>query len=109
MSRYYLRVEAVNLTNFIADTQDLSTIRGGSLLLLNAVDVLPRKVDGVELVPLSTGASAGLYSFQASDDDAAKGVRDEVIACLSRQEELKYATFVVDYQPMHGDSEFAVD
>jgi hypothetical protein len=34
MSQYHPRVEAVNLGNFIGDTQDLSTIRGGSLLLL---------------------------------------------------------------------------
>lgn len=35
---YYLSVEAVNLDNFISDTADLSTIRGGGLLLLHAID-----------------------------------------------------------------------
>ena len=28
--RYYLRVEGVNLKHFLFDTQDLSTIRGGT-------------------------------------------------------------------------------
>ena len=36
--QYYLRVEGVNLAHFVYDTQDLSTVRGGSLLLLRAVD-----------------------------------------------------------------------
>ncbi|NOS89058.1 MAG: hypothetical protein HOP34_11070, partial [Methylococcaceae bacterium] len=35
---FYLRVEAVNLSHFIANTHDLSTIRGGNLLLLEAMD-----------------------------------------------------------------------
>ncbi|CAK8712534.1 hypothetical protein GMJAKD_01795 [Candidatus Electrothrix aarhusensis] len=35
---YYLRVEGVNLSNFIMDTNDLSTVRGGSLMLLRAMD-----------------------------------------------------------------------
>ena len=40
---FYLRVEAVNLSHFINDTNDLSTIRGGSLLLLEAME----KVEGI--------------------------------------------------------------
>ncbi|MFA5924200.1 MAG: hypothetical protein WC856_23385 [Methylococcaceae bacterium] len=40
---FYLRVEAVNLSHFINDTNDLSTIRGGSLLLLEAM----KKVEGI--------------------------------------------------------------
>ncbi len=35
---YYLRVEAVNLSYFIDDTNDLSTTRGGGLLLLEAME-----------------------------------------------------------------------
>jgi len=35
---FYLRIEAVNLSHFINDTNDLSTTRGGSLLLLEAMD-----------------------------------------------------------------------
>ncbi|MCI5131878.1 MAG: hypothetical protein D3904_10200 [Candidatus Electrothrix sp. EH2] len=35
---WYLRVEGVNLSNFIMDTNDLSTVRGGSLMLLRAMD-----------------------------------------------------------------------
>jgi hypothetical protein len=33
MRAYLLRVEGVNMDSFVFDTQDLRTIRGGSLLL----------------------------------------------------------------------------
>ena len=36
INSFYLRIEAANLWHFINDTNDLSTIRGGSLLLLEA-------------------------------------------------------------------------
>ena len=38
MSTYYLRIEAVNFDAFLGDTHDLSTVRGGGLLLLEAVE-----------------------------------------------------------------------
>ena len=41
---YYLRVEGVNLGNFVYDTSDLATIRGGSLLLLDAVDLVEEEI-----------------------------------------------------------------
>lgn len=40
---YYLRIESVNLSYFIDDTNDLSTTRGGGLLLLEAME----KVEGI--------------------------------------------------------------
>ncbi len=94
---YLLRVEAVNLGNFITDSDDLSTIRGAGLLLLNAgrflcgrsdveegtvsSDGLFRTADGkkwtyagragdIELELLSAGASITLLSFQAAEEDA---------------------------------------
>lgn len=107
--KYYLRVEAMNLSSFLADTQDLSTIRGGNLLLLNAVDELPRQLQSFQLTTVTTGASAGLYLFDAADDDAAKHVREEVLMWLRSDERLRYATVAVDYQIAGDDSEFAVD
>ena len=41
---YYLRVEGVNLGNFIMDTNDLSTIRGGGLLLLDSVNLVEESI-----------------------------------------------------------------
>ncbi|MGH8556642.1 MAG: hypothetical protein ACRESZ_04105 [Methylococcales bacterium] len=42
---FYLRVEAVNLGNFVRDTNNLATIRGGSLLLLAAIDEVERLIE----------------------------------------------------------------
>ncbi|PID64651.1 MAG: hypothetical protein CR963_00105 [Gammaproteobacteria bacterium] len=41
---FYLRVEGVNLGNFVYDTSDLATIRGGSLLLLDAMDIVEEEI-----------------------------------------------------------------
>ena len=37
---YYLRIEAINLDYFVYDTHDISTIRGGSFMLLSIFDAL---------------------------------------------------------------------
>ncbi|MDD4273331.1 MAG: hypothetical protein PHG14_06335 [Desulfobacter postgatei] len=42
---YYLRAEGVNLGNFVYDTSDLATIRGGSLLLLDAMDIVAEEIE----------------------------------------------------------------
>jgi hypothetical protein len=61
MTEYYLRLEGVNLANFVYDTQDLSTVRGGSLILLDGVKWLEahaKTVSGVsKFQRISTGAS----------------------------------------------------
>ncbi len=40
MSEWLLRVEGVNLDNFVYDTQGLNTARGGGLLLLDAIEMV---------------------------------------------------------------------
>ena len=92
---YYLRVEAVNLGNFIYDTQDLSTVRGASLVLLDMVENLTTKYYE-KLKRISTGASTGLFSFEADGDDPAESFRREVEDDLKKDHCIKHATFVVD-------------
>src|SRR5439155_11793265 len=75
MPEYLLRMEGVNLDSFVYDTQDLSTIRGGSLLLLGAarsVAAWPR------VKSISRGASAALVSFTVTNDADALAFRDEI-------------------------------
>ncbi|MDZ4796820.1 MAG: hypothetical protein SGI92_01555 [Bryobacteraceae bacterium] len=99
MERYYLRFEAVNLGNFVYDTGDLSTIRGGSQLLSGAA----KKVKTfTALKPLSTGASAALYEFDAPDDGGARDMRRRVHEKLL-EDEMAQATFVVDVIRDPGD------
>lgn len=104
MTKHYLRFEGVNLDNFINDTNVLSTIRGGSLLLLDAVEkVAKQPFAGVSLTPISTGASSGLFEFTVDGDTNAERVRDEVRAFLERDDYFGHATFVVDTRVASGD------
>ena len=100
MNKYYLRMEGVNLDNFAYDTNDLSTIRGGSLILLYAVDKV--KGEYTQLKSISTGASSGLFSFEATDEREAEDLRLKVESLLRTGKE-KHATFVVDSVADGGD------
>lgn len=108
-SNYYLRIEAVNLDNFIYDTPDLSTVRGGGLLVLNAVDSIPSTMRFRRLHTLTTGASVGLYEFNADSSKAADAICADVQKNLARDTELQHATFAVSVQPKGGDETFAQD
>jgi hypothetical protein len=99
VSSQFVRVEAVNLANFIEDTQDLSTVRGGGLLLLNFPEALPALVAAGKI---HTGASAGLFKVSLPEGENAENFCEALRADLAsgaRQE----ATFVVDCCPDHGD------
>jgi hypothetical protein len=54
---YYLRVECVNLSFFIDDTNDLSTTRGGGLLLLEAMEMVEGVIE--KLSPIKAAISEG--------------------------------------------------
>jgi hypothetical protein len=70
-----LRIEAINLAYSIEDTEDLKTRRGGSYILLDAIQKIATKFQK-EIEAISTGASAGLFSVLADDhEDIAKRVR----------------------------------
>jgi|GEM_PF-2050786 len=77
MSRYYIQVEAVNLNHFVYDTHDISTIRGGSFLLLESIYELEKRFDKY-LTPISTAASQGVFRVEfESVDDEDEVIRDE--------------------------------
>lgn len=96
MNNYYLRVEGVNLSLFIYDTNDLNTIRGGGLLLLNAMNRISHKLNNLK--PVTQGASWGLFAFQASNDHRAVEVARKASELLAK-DEYQHATFVVDVLP----------
>lgn len=113
---YLLRVEGVNHSNIIDDTDQLSVRRGGGLMLLNAVVELNGSLPpgiGDRLEVVATGASIGLYEFQTESPSEAAQVRDAVERHL-RTGDLKYSrvwggegrlplkhgTFVVDVVPL---------
>lgn len=100
MSEFFLRVEGVNFDHFLEDTRDLSTIRGGGLLLLDAVREIEHPF-GLE--PISLGASVGLFRFAADDRERAAERRTKVERFFADHENLRHATFVVDAIAATGD------
>lgn len=104
-AEYLLRLEGVNLGHFVLDTNDLSTIRGGSLLLLHAPRRVKQQFAG-RLEAISLGASSGVFRFEVPADDqkaiSAEQIRQEVESFLAK-DELEHATFVVDVCPTSGD------
>lgn len=87
----YVRLEGVNLANFVEDVHDLSTIRGGSFLLLEAVEKVRERF---QLTAISTGASSGLFAVPGGGDAAT--LRQEIEEFLHEDKDLRHATFVVD-------------
>lgn len=104
MSKYYLRVEGVNLNGIFSDSQQISVIRGGSLLLRNAIKIIAKNFS--QLKRISSGASVGLFEFTALDETAATMLCQAVADHLSTDASLQYLTFVVDVQPVSNDFSF---
>lgn len=63
---WLVRMEGVNTAQTWGDSEDLSTIRGGSMMLLDAVGHFGTALGGT---PITTGASAGLFHLDADAMD----------------------------------------
>jgi hypothetical protein len=102
VAQYLVRIEAVNLANFIEDTQDLSTIRGGGLLLLNAPEDVPPEL---KLTKIYVGASTGLFQAEIADGTDLEAWCERVRAAIALGAEgaRASATLVVDCAPVTGD------
>ena len=130
MPQFLLRVEGVNLANVIDDTDNISTRRGGGLMVLNAAGQLLETLDlqyRKRLHAVATGASIGLYTFEAVDDADAENVRavvsnhyrDETLEYTIKSDKnkiesdktehlpLRWGTFVVDVVPVGGSAKHA--
>lgn len=99
MYKYYLQAEAVNINNFVYDTYNISTIRGGSFLLLDAIQSIPDAMP--DLHPIATAASLGLFWFQAEEAEE-KAVVANVFQHLQERTG-GYATFSIATQRDTGD------
>lgn len=94
---YLIRAEGVNLDPVLNDTSDLSTRRGGGLLLLEAASGLEKEASGCKAK--STGASAAL--LWCGDKAKAKAALKDVRSHF-QQGDYKHFTFVVnavEYDP----------
>lgn len=90
--QWYLRMEAVNLCNFVYDTQDLSTIRGGGHILLSAVEKVENTFSSF-LQKISSGASVGLFAIK-DGKEAKEAIKD--VRKILASDDFKHATFVVN-------------
>lgn len=73
MHKYIMRVEGVNFSATMLDTQDLSCIRGASLALLHAPERIETELrqPGIsELKRAFSGASQAVFSFRAEEKSA---------------------------------------
>jgi len=77
LKKFYLRLEAVNLDNFVYDTNNLSVIRGGGLMLLELPEHARQKLKEYQsnhddqinkITTISKGASWGLFSIELKDE-----------------------------------------
>jgi len=92
--RYLLQVAGVNIYATVKDTNQLSVQRGSSLLLRKAmVDI---DINHSELREISTGASTGLFEFEADNDDKALEIQDKIINELNIDKNYRHLSFVVD-------------
>jgi hypothetical protein len=101
---WYLRIEAVNLDHSIYDTHDISTIRGGSFMLLETVNTLDSKIP--QLKKEVAGASVGIYGFTSYDDKKRKKILEEVEKELKAQAG-EFATIVYACRPSQENEKFA--
>ena len=99
MALYFLRIKGINLSGLLGDTQDLSTIRGGSLALLDAVmEVAKHITDAKNLFVVSVGASVGIYRFEADNDEKAAGTCRQARDYLLR-DVFAHLTFALSWEP----------
>lgn len=82
MPKYYIHAEAFNLNHVVYDTHDISAIRGGSFMLLDAVKSLPEAIGGLE--PIATAASKGVFAYEDSGNLSAQwtGMVQQVLRTL---------------------------
>ena len=110
---HYLRIEGVNLYRVLADTHDLSTARGGGLLLLQAVEAAFTALENAPGVTAPTvvtkGASIGLFSFVLGEGVPLENVRAHVESTLTADPQHRHFTFVVDVVAARAPESFRAD
>lgn len=103
MQQYLLRIEAVNFDYAIYDTHDISTIRGGSFMLLDAFEKLKKQRPEWDI---GTSANIGLLKFEAHDDIAANAFKDRLLAEPPLAGLRTLATFTAEVLPFGSGNDF---
>ena len=99
MNQYLLRLEAVNFSATCYDTNELSTIRGGSMMLANAHElIIGTAPNELKNGPEFFGASHSVWKFDASDQERAQQVAEDLLNALASHPTLRHGTFVCNVQ-----------
>ncbi len=109
MNQYLLRIEAANFDYSVYDTHDISTIRGGSFMLLDAFDRLKAELKTKRLVrDIGSSASIGLFAFEAENDQAAQAIKAQILnePSLKELHDLKFATLLTEVMPVEPKQSF---
>ncbi len=93
-TNHLISIQAVNLSNIIDDTRQLSVKRGGSLLLKQAIDDI-KDIFSSDISPISSGASIGLFET-TNNTQPAKKIENKISKFLNANKNYKHLTFVVD-------------
>ena len=125
---HYLQIEGVNIDSSVNDTSQLSTVRGGSLLLKLAVDLVGNihaaqeavgdfnktrdyrigefktGLTSAVLTPITTGASSGIYGITAGDP---KDIIKEIGKYLSEHDYFRHFTFTLVKETAANGESFA--
>ncbi|MCG8381874.1 MAG: hypothetical protein MJA28_06600 [Gammaproteobacteria bacterium] len=105
MSSALIRVEGINLSAVLDDTDDISVFRGASMLLRQAVkDLTSFKTTNREwskqLKAISIGASIGLYRYSG---DSVDKTCEKIATYLNKHENYRHFTFAVASETMADD------
>ena len=103
MTIQLLRLEAMNMAYIIDDTEDLSTRRSGGYMLLQAIRDIEKEFEKY-IMPISTGASIGLFSIdnEPSENNLIAQIEDY----LAKNKLYRHATFAItvvqgaDFRPL---------
>ncbi|MBK7931772.1 MAG: hypothetical protein IPJ98_31110 [Bryobacterales bacterium] len=114
--RFHLRIDAVNLnSNAVGDCQQLSVLRGGGLLLLNAVAQIPIQArtwrDFPVLNRISGGSSSLLCWFEADQEDlpSMRTRLEEFLNSSGGELPTNIATFTIGFEPVREKKPFSVE
>jgi len=102
VTKYYIQAEAFNIAHVVYDTYDISTIRGGSFMLLAAIKHLENAFPW--LTSIATAASSGLFTYEDSGNLEAQkeGKAKQVLKALNDFTE-GHATFLVAVKEDKGN------
>ena len=95
MTQLYILVEGINIYANLFDTNQLSVIRGGSFLLKKAIIHIKDKFRN-QLIPLSTGASSGLFLLKSTE--SATDISASIVKELNDpSNDFSLLPFIVEY------------